>query len=93
MINAWEYAYDNYDGENEDSVIDSVVEQIADEVCDACDVSAIANASVNERLYNDLCISIREMVTHNVNFNEIKKQMEDDRDEYYERRRSSLGEY
>ena len=71
MINAWEYAYDDYDGENEDSVVDSIVEQIADEVCDACDVSAIVNTSVNERLCN-LCASIRELVTHNVNFNEIK---------------------
>ena len=91
MINAWEYAYENYDGENEDAVVDSIVEQIADEVCDAIEVDD--RFSENQRMYDDLCVSIRELVTHNVNFNEIKDQMENDREEYYEHRRSSLGEY
>lgn len=91
MINAWEYAYDNYDGENEDSIVDSIVEQLADEVCDACDMNEMFED--NKRMYEDLCVSIREIVTHNVNFNEIKKQMENDSEEYYERQRAQRGEY
>ena len=89
MINAWEYAYDNYDGENEDSVVDSIVEQLSDEILDACDV----NDGIDEDLYDGLTGAIREVVLDSINFKEIKKQMEDDRDEYFERRKSSLGEY
>ena len=89
MINAWEYAYDNYDGENEDSVVDSIVEQLSDEILDACDV----NDGIDEYLYDGLTGAIREVVVDSINFKEIKKQMEDDRDEYFERRKSSLGEY
>jgi len=91
MINAWEYAYDNYDGDNEDVIVDSIVEQIADEVCDAIDVDG--GLSENQRMYGDLCISIRELVTHNLNFNGLKHQMEEDRDEYFEREKSRRGEY
>ena len=91
MINAWEYAYDNYDGGNEDALVDAIVEQIADEVCDACDMNEMY--SDNERLYGDLCISIREIVLHNINFNEIRKQAENDRDEYFEREKARKGEY
>lgn len=90
MINAWEYAYDNYDGEDsEDSIVDSIVEQLSDEILDACDV----NDGINEDLYDGLTGAIREVVLDSIDFKDIKKQMEDDRDEYYERRRSSLGEY
>lgn len=89
MINAWEYAYDNYDGTNEDEVVDSIVEQLSDEILDACDV----NNGINEDLYDGLTGAIREVVLDNVNFNELKDQMENDRDEYFEREKARKGEY
>lgn len=89
MINAWEYAYDNYDGENEDSVVDSIVENFMEEICDACDADKMVDKKVEERLED----AIRDFVLDTVNFNEIKYQMENDRDEYYERERTRRGEY
>ena len=88
MINAWEYAYDNYDGTNEDSVVDSIVERIVDEVYEACDAEDVGTG-IDEQL-ND---AVREFVLATVNFNEIKKQAEDDRDEYFEREKARRGEY
>lgn len=88
MINAWEYAYDNYDGENESSVVDSIVEQLIDELYDACDVN---EGIPNEELYAKLSDDIRDLVLENINFNEIKHQMENDRDEYLERQRELKG--
>lgn len=90
MINAWEYAYDNYDGENESSVVDSIVEQLMDELYDACDVN---EGIPNEELHAKLSDDIRDLVLENVNFNEIKHQMENDRDEYFEREKARRGEY
>ena len=90
MINAWDYAYDNYDGDNEDAVVDAIVEILADEIFDACDVNETIDA---QEQYEPLAEAIREVVLRNINFNEIKKQMEGDREEYYEHRRSQRGEY
>lgn len=90
MINAWEYAYNNYDGDNESSVIEAITNELMDELYDACDVN---EGIPNEELHAKLTEDIRDLVTENINFNEIKHQMEDDRDEYYEREKSRRGEY
>lgn len=90
MINAWEYAYDNYDGENESSVIETITDKLIDELYDACDVN---EGIPNEELHAKLTEDIRDLVAENINFNEIKHQMEEDRDEYFERERIRRGEY
>lgn len=90
MINAWEYAYDNYDGENESSIIETITDKLIDELYDACDVN---EGIPNEELHAKLTEDIRDLVAENINFNEIKHQMEEDRDEYFERERARKGEY
>lgn len=90
MINAWEYAHDNYDGENESSVIEAITGNLIDELYDACDVN---EGIPNEELHAKLTEDIRDLVAENINFNEIKHQMEEDRDEYYEREKARRGEY
>ena len=90
MINAWEYAYDNYDGENESSVIETITDKLVDELYDACDVN---EGIPNEELHAKLTEDIRDLVAENINFNEIKHQIEEDRDEYFEREKARKGEY
>lgn len=88
MINAWDYAYDNYDGENEDSVVDNIVENFMEEIYDACDAD-----EVEQNVVKQLEDAIRSFVLDTVDFNEIKNLMEENRDEYFERERARRGEY
>lgn len=88
MINAWDYAYDNYDGENEDSVVDNIVENFMEEIYNACDTD-----EVEQNVVKQLEDAIRGFVLETVDFNEIKNLMEENRDEYLEREKAKRGEY
>lgn len=89
MINVIEYAYQNYGGENEDSVVDGAVELLLEDLYDACDADERTDYEVSEQLEE----AIRDFVLEAVNFNEIKRDAEDDRDEYYEAQKARRGEY
>lgn len=90
MINAWEYAYDNYDGTNEDAIVDSIVEQLVDDIYEACDAGHIGTETT---VGKQLEAAVRDFILEAINFNEIKNQMENDRDEYFEREKARRGEY
>lgn len=89
MINAWDYAYDNYDGDNESSVVDSIVESIMEDIYDACDITDSVDSKVEEHLEE----AIRDFVVEAIDFGEIKQQMEENREEYFERQRAMKGDY
>lgn len=89
MINAWDYAYDNFNGENKKEIVDAIVEQIVDEMFESCDAYDGVNAEVVEQLED----SVRNFVEETIDFGQIEKQLRDNSEDYYERQQAMKGDY